>query len=161
MQNDSDPKIVIMLTIERVASQDPRFLKLVAELDADLAAKDGDDHAFYNQFNSSASLAHCLICQIDGRAVGCGALKPFNEQAVEIKRMYTLEDFRGSGIATAILKQLEDWAKELGYKKCVLETGKRQPEAIGLYLKNNYQIIANYPPYQGVSNSVCFEKVID
>ena len=149
-----------MAAVIRVASQDPRFATLVAALDADLAVKDGDDHAFYNQFNSSAALTHCLIYQIEGQAAACGAFKPYDKQTVEIKRMYTHKDFRGSGIATAILKHLEGWAKELGYKRCVLETGKRQPEAIGLYLKNGYNITANYAPYIGVSNSVCFEKRI-
>jgi putative acetyltransferase len=57
-----------------------------------------------------------------------------------------------------VLKALEDWAKELGYHKCILETGKRQPDAIALYQKNGYSIMPNYGQYQGVTNSVCFEK---
>ncbi len=52
------------------------------------------------------------------------------------------------------------WASELGYTSCVLETGKRQPEAIALYTKNGYKIIPNYEQYEGVENSVCFRKII-
>ena len=59
-----------------------------------------------------------------------------------------------------ILKELEKWAAELNYTKCVLETGKKQPEAITLYLKNGYAIIPNYGQYIGIENSVCFAKVI-
>jgi len=56
------------------------------------------------------------------------------------------------------LKNVEQWYKELGIKKCVLETGKKQPEAIALYKKNLYNIIPNFGKYEGVENSVCFEK---
>ena len=59
-----------------------------------------------------------------------------------------------------ILTELEAWAAELSYSKCILETGKRQPEAIALYLKQGYVNIPNYGQYAGVDNSVCFEKII-
>ena len=69
-------------------------------------------------------------------------------------------DKRGQGVATEVLKALEAWATELNYTKCVLETGKKQPEAIDLYLKNGYAVIPNYGQYENVENSVCFEKLI-
>jgi GNAT superfamily N-acetyltransferase len=62
------------------------------------------------------------------------------------------------GIASKILTNLENWAEELSYKKCILETGKKQPEAIALYLKNDYTVIPNYGHYASVENSLCFEK---
>ncbi len=68
---------------------------------------------------------------------------------------------RGKGIASKILAELEIWATELFYEKCILETGKKQPEAIALYKKNGYNIIPNYGQYAGVENSLCFEKEID
>jgi GNAT superfamily N-acetyltransferase len=72
--------------------------------------------------------------------------------------MYTLPEVRGKGLATLVLNELELWAKELKYAKCVLETGKKQPEAIRLYEKNGYIIIPNYGQYAGIKNSLCFEK---
>jgi GNAT superfamily N-acetyltransferase len=72
--------------------------------------------------------------------------------------MYVLDHFRGQGIATKILGQLELWAEELGYQKCILETGNRQLSAIALYKKNGYEVIDNYDQYKGVANSVCFGK---
>ncbi|HEY9116189.1 MAG TPA: GNAT family N-acetyltransferase, partial [Roseivirga sp.] len=78
--------------------------------------------------------------------------------SIEIKRMYVLENFRGQGVAGLILTELEKWAKELGYSQSVLETGKRQPEAISLYTKHGYEVTENYGQYQGVANSVCFKK---
>ena len=74
--------------------------------------------------------------------------------------MYTLPESRRKGIATKILSELEKWASELSYKKCILETGKRQPEAIELYKKNGYKNISNYGQYKEIENSICFEKKI-
>lgn len=93
-------------------------------------------------------------------AVGCGAFKEFNDETVEIKRMFVPDEQRGKGIASKVLKELEAWALELGYTTCILETGKRQPEAIALYKKNGYELIPNYGQYAGVENSVCFQKVL-
>ena len=59
-----------------------------------------------------------------------------------------------------ILKELERWAAKLNYSKCILETGKKQPEAINLYKKNNYTVIDNYGQYASVDNSVCFAKYL-
>ena len=72
--------------------------------------------------------------------------------------MYTLPAHRGHGLATRILTELEKWAAELGYKKCVLETGLRQPDAIALYTKSGYHRIPNYGQYLNIENSVCFAK---
>ena len=91
-------------------------------------------------------------------AVGCGAVKAFTADAMEVKRMYVPPNRRGQGIASIVLYELETWCRELNFKKCVLETGKRQPGAIALYKKNNYKIISNFGPYEKDTNSVCFEK---
>ncbi len=77
---------------------------------------------------------------------------------MEIKRMFTLPEARGIGIASLILAALESWAAELDFSKCILETGFKQPEAIALYEKNGYSRIENYGQYAGVENSLCFEK---
>ena len=147
-----------MVKLIRSDSKHPDFIGLVALLDADLAERDGDETAFYAQFNGSTHLNHTVICYQDAMAVGCGAFKTFTEDTVEIKRMYVHPTTRGKGFASLVLKELEQWAKMLGYTACVLETGLRQPEAIALYKKNGYQSIPNYPPYAGIANSVCFKK---
>ncbi len=136
------------------------FIKLVALLDTDLATRDGADHSFYHQFNGIDRLEYCLVAYYNHRAVGCGALKTFDPTTLEVKRMYVLPDFRGKGIATKVLTALEVWTKALGFHHCLLETGKRQPEAIALYQKNGYVIVPNYPPYEGVQNSLCFRKTV-
>ena len=72
--------------------------------------------------------------------------------------MYVPLNKRGLGIATIILTELENRAREVNFKKCILETGKKQPAAIRLYQKNDYTIIPNFSPYEADDNSVCFEK---
>ncbi|UWX59225.1 GNAT family N-acetyltransferase [Chryseobacterium oranimense] len=144
----------------RTDSSNTDFQDLVKLLDADLAVRDGKDHEFYHQFNSIDALKNCVVAYSEDKAVGCGAFKPFSEDTVEIKRMYTNEEMRGKGFASKILNELEIWAKEEGFSKCVLETGVMQPEAIGLYEKNGYYRIPNYGQYIGIDNSVCFEKLL-
>ena len=144
--------------LNRTDSDDPDFIALVRHLDADLAIRDGDEHAFYSQFNKIDSIRHVVVAYQDGRAAGCGAIKPLEEQVMEVKRMFVFSELRGHGIASKILSELERWASELGAHACCLETGLKQPEAIALYLKNGYERIPNYGQYAGVENSVCFRK---
>ena len=148
-----------MHTIIRTDSANPAFVALVRNLDVDLAERDGQEHAFYAQFNKIDLIRHAIVVEEDGLPVSCGAMKAFDEQSMEVKRMYTVPGSRGKGFATEVLSALETWARELGFERCVLETGKRQPEAIELYKKNGYRIIPNYGQYAGVENSVCFEKL--
>ena len=125
-----------------------------------LHIRDGKDHLFYSQFNSINKIKYVVLAYENEKPLGCGALKEYDKGTMEVKRMYTSPSVRKKGIATRILSELENWACELSYKKCILETGKRQTEAIGLYKKNGYTLIPNYGQYVGVENSVCFEKEI-
>lgn len=147
-----------MHEIKRTNSNDPDFQELVKQLDRDLQIRDGDDQLFYAQFNKIDNIQHVVVAYIENEAIGCGAIKEFSIDAMEVKRMFVRIAKRGRGIAKQILVELEDWTKELGYKKCVLETGKKNPEAMSLYLKSGYKIIPNYGQYKNVENSVCFEK---
>lgn len=147
-----------MISLTRTTSDNPDFKSLVLLLDKELAIRDGDDHAFYSQYNKIVNIKNVVIAYDNGKPVGCGAFKPFETNAVEIKRMYVNEDSRGKRIARRILSELELWAVEIGYDSFVLETGLKQPEAISLYKNMGYEIIPNYGQYQGVENSVCFQK---
>ena len=147
-----------MLTLFRTDASDPDFVKLVSLLDQELAERDGDDHSFYQQFNHIDRLRHVVIIKEGDQAIGCGAIKDLEGEAMEVKRMFVLAARRGRGVAGSILAELEKWAFELGYSSCRLETGKRQPEAIALYMRKGYQIIPNYGQYAEVENSICFGK---
>ena len=142
----------------RTDSRNRDFIDLVELLDADLAIRDGEDHSFYDQFNSIKQIKYAVVSVENNKPVGCGAIKEFSTQAMEVKRMFILPDARAKGFASLILAELENWAFELGFEKCILETGKMQPEAVALYEKNGYCKISNYGQYIGVENSLCFEK---
>lgn len=149
-----------MIIFIRTDSQNPDFIALVKQLDAELAVRDGADHPFYAQFNKTDMIKYAVVAYENGAPAGCGAIKEFAPQTMEIKRMYTSPGSRGKGIAKMVLAELEAWSADLGFVKCVLETGKKQPEAIELYNRSGYSVIPNYGQYAGVDNSVCFEKTI-
>ena len=149
------------MRLKRTDSADADFINLVKSLDLDLARRDGDEHSFYSQFNKLNKIKYAIVAYKDDIALGCGAIKEFDRSTMEVKRMYSTPESRGKGVATQILKELEKWTRELSYTKCILETGKRQPEAINLYKKNGYKLIPNYGQYTGVENSLCFEKLLE
>jgi putative acetyltransferase len=147
-------------TLVRTNSHNPDFISLVRHLDADLAVRDGQDHAYYAQFNKIDAIKHVVIAYLNDQPVGCGAIKAYGPGIMEVKRMFVPPENRKQGIAGKILTELERWGMELSCSKFVLETGKRQPEAIGLYEKHGYTRIPNYGQYAGMENSVCFEKAL-
>lgn len=147
-----------MFSIIRTNSDNPDFKNLVALLDENLKITDGDEHAFYDQFNKIDKIKNVVVLYSDGVAVACGAFKEYNPTTVEIKRMFTLDAYRGKGLAPQIVAELEKWAKELDYQEAILETGIKQTPAIALYTKLKYEVIANYGQYEHVENSVCMKK---
>jgi putative acetyltransferase len=150
-----------MIELKRTNSQDLDFRKLVELLDKDLSERDGEDHSFYAQYNTLANINEAIVCYENGMAIGCGAIKKYDEQTAEVKRMFVVPTHRGKGIASSVLAGLEKWAKELGYEYCILETGQKQPEAIKLYQKSGHQTIPNYGQYIGVANSICMKKPLN
>lgn len=99
-----------------------------------------------------------LVVRDGGRAVACGGICRFDDTRAELKRMYVLPAARGSGLGRQVLVELEAEARRLGYSGVVLETGDKQPEALGLYRSSGYDPIPCYPPYDSRALSLCFEK---
>lgn len=147
-----------MITLNRTHSEDRDFIILVRSLDAELAIVDGEEHVFYSQFNKIDSIRYVVVAYSNGIPMGCGAIKDYAPGIMEIKRMFVMPESRKKGIASAVLGELERWAEELSAVKCILETGRRQEDAVRLYTKNSYKPIPNYGQYAGVENSICFEK---
>jgi putative acetyltransferase len=150
-----------MLTLTRTDSDHPDFRALVAQLDRDLEGRYGAAQAFYAQFNHLSTIRHALVAHSEGQAVGCGAFRPYDAHSVEIKRMYVPPAQRGRGIAAEVLRALEHWAAEVGYTRCILETGNQQPEAIRLYQKAGYTRMPNFGQYADDESSLCMEKNLE
>ena len=99
-----------------------------------------------------------LVIRRQERAIACGGICRFDETRAELKRMYVVPEARGEGLGRRMLVELEAHARRLGYSAVVLETGDRQPEALGLYRSAGYERIPCYPPYSGRALSLCFQK---
>ncbi|WP_298497272.1 GNAT family N-acetyltransferase [uncultured Algibacter sp.] len=149
-----------MIKLIRTNSENKDFINLVKSLNDYLKIVDGDEHDFYNQYNNIDVLKHVVVAYKNDTPIGCGAFKAFDETSTEIKRMFTKTDSRGMGVASNILIELEKWSKELCFKACILETGKRQKEAVSFYKKMKYNIIPNYGQYKNIANSLCFKKTL-
>lgn len=147
------------MQIKRTSSDDPDFHILVRRLNAYLLQQYGGLQDFYSQFNKIDNIPNVVIVYCDGVPAGCGCFKYFDDRSVEIKRMYVGEEYRGRGIATRILGELESWAVELGNQELVLEMGNRQPEAASLYKSKGFTVIPNYGQYIGMEEtSICMKK---
>lgn len=149
-----------MIRLIRTDSVNKDFIRLIKDLDAYLAVSDGEEHSFYAQFNKLDLIKHVVLASYNEIIIACGAIKKYDQKTIEIKRMFTSSDYRGKGIAGLILIELENWAKEMGFENCILETGKRQIEAIRLYKKSGYEVITNYGQYAGMEDSICFMKKV-
>lgn len=147
-----------MTTLIRTNSDNKDFRELVLALDLDLQVRDGEEHSFFAQYNKIDAIQHVVVAYDGNSPVGCGAVKPYDNTTMEVKRMFVPLERRGEGIASLVLQELEKWCITMGFEKCILETGEKQPEAIKLYKKNHYAIIPNFGQYANVESSVCFEK---
>jgi putative acetyltransferase len=148
------------MIIRRTTNTHRDFLTLIRELDTELRGIYGSLQAVYDQHNVLDPIDTAMVGYKNAEPLACGCFKAIDTKRVEIKRLYVKPEFRRQGFSSEILQALEAWALELGYAGAFLETGKGQPEAIGLYRKFGYQIIENYGPYRGMENSLCMQKLL-
>ncbi|MDO3694239.1 GNAT family N-acetyltransferase [Wenyingzhuangia sp. chi5] len=149
-----------MIELKRTNSDHSDFKKLVKELDLDLKSFYKEELSFYNELNDIEKIKYVVVAYEQNTPVGCGGIKEYVKDVVEVKRMYVPPTNRGKGIASMVLTELENWSKELEFKKCVLETLKEKDTAIKFYEKNNYNVIPNFGAYVKAENSICFEKIL-
>lgn len=149
-----------IIPIKRSQYTDNDFVFLISHLDNELNNRHDNQRTVYDKFNKVDAIQTVIIAQISDIPVGCGCFKQFDDNTVEIKRMFVEPAYRGKKISKLILNELEKWAKELGYSRSILETGIKLPEAIGLYKKSGYTRINNYGQYKDLPNSICFEKIL-
>jgi GNAT superfamily N-acetyltransferase len=92
--------------------------------------------------------------------IACGALRRLDATSAEVKRMYVVPARRGCGVATALLRALEDAARSRGWTTLRLETGPAQPDAIRFYEREGYRQIPLFGAYAGSDLSVCYERAL-
>jgi putative acetyltransferase len=153
------------ITIELVAAATQEVRELIGELNAVLgAAYEADQQhglAIEQLFEPHVRF---FLARLDGSAVGCGGVALFADYA-EVKRMYTRPSARGRGLAKALLRKIEDEARGVGAPVLRLETGIRQPEAIGLYESMGFRSCGAFGPYaampaRSIETSLFYERSI-
>ncbi|GEM_PF-1353965 len=147
-----------LINMIRTTSDNEDFKQLIQLLDADLDGHYGNLPKIYDQYNVIDFIETIILAYDDQIPAGCGGFKKYNHETVEIKRMFVKPKYRGKGIASRILQELEIWAIESGYSSVIPETGEKQVEAIRLYQKKGDRLIENYGPYKNQPTSGCFEK---
>lgn len=151
---------IINIDLLRTTSEHPHFRQMVNSLDEDLLIRNGETQNLYHQYNKIDHINHAVVVYAENKPVGCGCFKRFDDETVEMKRMFILLEMRGKYLAAALLQELEKWALEEGFTKAVLETGIRQVEAIRLYTLAGYLRTENYGQYLGMADSICYKKVL-
>lgn len=151
------------MKVERAFWDDPDVRRLAAEQQEEVRARyDGKDEP--GTPPSAADISVVLVARDDdGAAVGCGALRELGDGVAEVKRMFVVPAARGRGVSKAVLSALEDTARACGWTTLRLETGPRQPEAIGLYVSAGYRPIEAFGGYVGhpdAEESLFFERVL-
>lgn len=141
-------------------SSNTDFIGLIKLLDGDLSQRYGNLQQQYTKHNKLDFMKDVVLIYDEGTPAACGTFKEYDDETVELKRIFVLKELRGQGLGMLILKKLEELAKDKGYKYAVLETGIKQYEAIGLYKKNDYLETENYSPYIGNKNSTCMRKAL-
>ncbi|KRE93295.1 GCN5 family acetyltransferase [Paenibacillus sp. Soil766] len=153
--------LFVSLEIKFVQHSDPILHDLIAKLDQDLMARYPIEEIYFVDFDDpSIEQITFAIALLEGIPVGCGALRPINQDYTELKRFFVDSTYRKQGIATDLLAFLEKEALRLGHHTIRLEAGEAQPEAVAFYTKCGYYPIACFGEYIGSKSSLCFEKKI-
>lgn len=141
--------------------------KLIVFLDEELKERYPHETIYVVDFDDpKVNKMTFVVAYLNGIPVGCGGLRPLDDidltiASMELKRFYVDSSCRKMGVATKMLQFLEKKAMTAGYREIRLETGIKQPEAIGLYVKHGYQPIELFGPYIGDPDSLCYGKILD
>ncbi|AUN30788.1 GNAT family N-acetyltransferase [Niveispirillum cyanobacteriorum] len=147
------------LMIEHSHPDSPDAVPLIDALSADLAARFGSDgRGGLAGWDAVADRSLFALARLDGVAVGCGAVRPFDGEVAEIKRMYAVPG--SAGVGAAVLSFLEEGARRLGYRRLLLETRWANDRAVSFYRRHGYRLVPNYGTYQGRAESACFGKIL-
>lgn len=134
--------------------------QLIEALCSEMSERYGRPPSPFSSSEAAKTKEVFLVARSAGRPVGCGALRRFEDETAEIKRMYVAPEGRRGGIGRKIIAELERHAVQFGYKRIVLETGIRQPEAQRMYESCAYKRIPAFGNYMGNPTSVCYEKMM-
>lgn len=146
------------LEIIKTDNKNNDFLNLIKLLDDDLNGRYGELQKQFDKHNKVDYINDVIVIYNDKLPAACGGFKEYAPDTIELKRIFVRKENRRQGLSKLIIKELEKLAIEKGYRYAVVETGKKQFEAINLYKNSGYSEIENYEPYVGNDNSICMRK---
>ncbi|WP_295890662.1 GNAT family N-acetyltransferase [uncultured Vibrio sp.] len=143
---------------KKVEPSNSDFQSLVTELNSSLTqiTNDSGESSFASDtFDSSKG--GCIVVYQNNVAVACGVFRRHESEVCELKRMYSNK----SGAGSYLLKQLEHYAVNKGYRKAILSTRRVNSKAVSFYKRNSYLESSAYGKYVGVKHSICLAKVLN
>ena len=144
------------------SGEDPVFQRFYAVTEAyysRLAGGEANRRA-YIPYNASAGIPDVALAFCGDQAVGCAGLKPYSDADAEVKRVWVEPAYRGQGIASALMDRIEEKARQMGFRRVILQTRPIMTDAAALYEKRGYALIPNYPPYDRLEGAVCYAKAL-
>lgn len=148
------------IKVVKTTSENPDFLFLIETFDTFLWERYPELKKEYWGNNLIEFNSNVFIIYLDDEPVACGCFKKYDKNKVELKRMFVSPKARGLGLAQMVIGELEVEARNQGFEIMILETLYKQIEAINLYQKVGFEIVDNYEPYVGLTNSICMSKSI-
>lgn len=144
----------------RTDGKNKDFIENCRLLDIDLDERVGKKikRDKYKKYNQLDEISEAIVVYEDNMAVGGGAIRKYDDENIELKRVFVHTEYQGKGIGSKLVSLLIEWAVELGYKRMILETGELLAESCAVYKKLGFEIIPNYGPYVNMPESLCMAK---
>lgn len=136
------------------------FIENCRLLDMDLDRRVGKKikREKYRKYNQLDEIREAIVVYEDNKAIGGGAIRRYDDENVELKRVFVHTEYQGRGIGSRLVSSLIEWAMELGYRRMILETGELLAESCAVYRKLGFEVIPNYGPYVDMPESLCMGK---
>lgn len=152
-----------MTEFKRTDGKDKDFIENCRLLDMDLDRRVGKKikRDKYKKFNRIDEIQQAIVVYEGNKAVGGGAIRRYNDEDIELKRVFVHAEYQGQGIGSKLVSLLIEWAEELGYQRMILETGELLAESCAVYKKLGFQVIPNYGPYVDMEESLCMAKELN
>ena len=146
----------------RTDGKNEDFIENCRLLDIDLDRRVGKqiEREKYEKFNQLNEIREAILVYDNGKLVGGGAIRRYDDETVELKRVFVHNEYQGQGIGSTLVSLLIEWAAELGYRRMILETGELLAESCAVYRKLGFAVIPNYGPYADMPESLCMAKTI-
>lgn len=148
------------MDFRRTDGKNKDFIENCKLLDMDLDRRVGKKikRDKYRKYNQLDEIQEAIVVYENNKVIGGGAIRKYDAENIELKRVYVRTEYQGKGIGTKLVSLLIEWAIELGYQRIILETGELLAESCAVYKKLGFKKISNYGPYVNMPESLCMAK---